>query len=222
MVLYPTEKWLVEYKHRINRAGAVETTGTDRGIDVTGDLLFIITDVPIDETTIGDLPAETFDGLPRRLRGPLSLVGLDSVATPLVRPLFTTIHWIGRDLSLSDAAALIRGGLRQCFPERTEDLLRQLDEHVVDDTIYVFIGLEDGDCTAVRILDGADERAADFVFRGSHETWGNIIDGDLDFLSAVSSGALEVEGETQRLPQYNGAMQLLGQAATDIDTTRLL
>jgi putative sterol carrier protein len=221
MVLYPTEEWLIEYKHRINENEALDIAGVKQEVNITGNFLFVITDVPLNETTIGDLPNEVFDGLPRHLQIPLSLVALDGAARPLVRSLFTTIRCVGRDITLNDAAILISGSLRQCFPERTEDLLRQLDEHVIDGTIYVFIGLEEGDCTEVEILGGLDERTVDFVLRGSHKTWREIVNGDLDFLSAVSSGDLEVEGETQRSLRYSGTMQLLAQAAADIETTHL-
>lgn len=219
MVLYPTEEWLVEYRHRINEHDGLDGLATT----VTGNFLFVITDIPLDETTLRDLPAAAFDGLPRNVRRPLSLFALDGLVRPFVRPFFSTAHCFGSPLSLSGAATLFRSEWRGFLPERTADLLRQIDEHVVDDSIYAFISLENGNCTEVGILDGPDERAVDVVLRGPNGTWGEIIDGDRSVFSAIDSGDFEVGGDagTERLAQYASAMELLGEAAVNVETVRL-
>lgn len=196
MVLFPTEQWLSEYKRRLTESSELDAASAGWGVGFNGDLLIVITDIPLDETTIGDLPPEALEGLPGVLQ--------DHVA----------------DLSLSEASAAIDAPLRWLLPSRTRELLRQLDDNIVGDTIYVLIGLEDGNCTEVSILDDPEERDAGIVFRGTHETWRELVDGE-SLLLAVLCGDLTVSGNRLRLLQYLNAMQLLGEIATDIQTTYL-
>lgn len=196
MVLYPTEQWLREYKQRLTDSDALTTLGAGWGVGFNGDFLVVITDVPLDETTIGDLPEEALDGVPGFARKQLM------------------------DVTLTETTTLINDKIRWLLPERQRDLLRQLDEHVAEDTIYAFIGLKDGGCTEVDVLASPDEREVGFVLRGSYETWQQIIDGELALVPLVR-GDLTVQGSRLRLLQYVGAIQLLGEIAADIETTHL-
>lgn len=224
MVLYPTEEWLDEYKHQLNANDAFAAASSGWGVGFNGDLLYAITDLPIETTTVGDLPREAFEGLPRYARVPLSLVELDGVATATVGPLYLPF-WLTHTsfLPISTVATLVNGGMRWTLPEQTENLLRQLEEHVVNNTIYAFIGIEDGKCTEVDILDGPDERDVGFVVHGPNRTWGQVVDGDLDILSALASSKLVLDSrENVRLvTEYPDAIPLLGEAAVDVETTRL-
>lgn len=217
MVLYPTEEWLVEYRRCIN--DHTRTAGWDR--EFTGECRFVITDVPLDETRVRDLPREAFDGLPKPIRWPLSLVALDGVTAAFAHPLFATLGRLGGPLSLASAATLLGGELRETLPERTADLLRQIDEHVIEGTIYAFVRFEDGDCTAVGLLDGPDEREADFVIRGPNGVWGAIVDGERDVFSAAAQGTLTVDGDPERILKHADMFGLLGEAAANVETTRL-
>jgi hypothetical protein len=224
MVLYPTEEWLAEYKRQLNGNDGFAADSSGWGVGFNGDFLYVITDLPIGTTTVGDLPREAFDGLPGSIRWPLSAVALDGVATPIVDSLYAPVlRLLNSGLTLSSATTLVRGSMRWHLPEQTENLLRQLDEHVVDNTIYAFIGLEDGECTEVDILTSPTERDVGFVLRGPNRTWGRVVDGDLDIFSAVGSSSLVLDSteDTRHIAQYHDAMHLLGEIAADVETTRL-
>lgn len=197
MVLYPTQQWLEEYKQRMNESDELSEAGSGWGVGFDGTFLFVITEVPIGTTTIGELPEAALEDVPDHLRGQLAEFPLDQAAT-----------LIGEDI-------------REHLPERSQDLLRQVDEHIVENTVYALIGLKDGGCTEVDILGGPDEREVGFVLRGSYETWQAIVNGELDPIPAVMSGDLEIEGNMQRVLQYADATQLLGEISSDIETTHL-
>lgn len=197
MVLYPTEQWLAEYKRNLNENEQLDEAGAGWGVDFNGDFVFQIEDIPLAETTMGDLPAEALDGIPEQLQDQLS------------------------DIPLDQAASLISDDIREHLPEKSRDLIRQLDDHIVDETVYAFIGLKDGGCTEVDILGGPQERETGFVLRGTHETWRRIVDGDLGPIPAVMSGDLEVDGDMQRILQYSDATKLLGDIAAESDTTHM-
>lgn len=197
MTLYPTEQWLDVYKRRLNESESLDESGAGWGIDFNGDIYFVITDLPLDETTLGDLPDEALEGLPEQLQEQLADIPLDS------------------------ANNLIDENIRQHMPDQSRDLLRQIDEDIVDGTIYAFIGLKDGGCTEVDVVDDPDERDVGFRLRGNHEMWRDLVDGEIEPISAVMSGDLEVEGDMQKILQYSDATTLLGEIAADTETTHL-
>lgn len=195
MALYPTEQWLEEYERRLDESEALDEAGAGWGVTFDGSILVVITDVPVEETTVGDLPEEALAGVPEFVRDLLADVSLNRV-----QRLTRRIRWL--------------------LPEQQRDLLRQLEQHIVEDTIHAFIGLEDGSCTEVDILTSPAEREVGFVLRGSYETWRQLIDGELP-LFAMIRGDLEVGGSRMRLLQYFTATQLLGEIAANVETTHL-
>lgn len=197
MVLYPTEQWLTEYKRQMNASEQLDAAGAGWGVDFDGSFLFEITDVPIEQQSLGDLPNAALEGLPDHLRAQLS------------------------DIPLSEAPSLIDESIREHLPDRSRDLLEQLDEHIVDGNVYALVGLYDGGCEEVDILSGPDERDVGFVLRGTYPTWQRIIDGQIDPIPAVMSGDLEIDGDMQQVLKYSDATQLLGEIASDIDTIHM-
>lgn len=197
MVLYPTEQWLTEYKRRMNTNERLDAAGTGWGVDFDGSFRFEITDVPIERKAIGDLPEAALEGVPDHLREQLS------------------------DIPLDEAPSLIDESVRQHLPDRSRDLLEQLDAHIVDGNVYALVGLYDGGCEEVNILSGPDERDVGFVLRGTYPTWQRIVDGELAPIPAVMSGDLEIDGDMQQVLAYSDATQLLGEIASDIETTHV-
>lgn len=197
MVLYPTEQWLEKYKQRLNENEQLDDAGSGWGVGFDGAFLFVITDIPLGETTIGELPEAALEGVPKYLHDKLAEIPLDQAAT------------------------LISEDIRQHLPDRSRELLRQVDEYIVNSTVYAFIGLKDGGCTEVDILGRSDDRETGFILRGSYETWQEIVDGEQDPIPAVMSGDLKVDGDMQRVLQYATATQLLGDVASGIETTHL-
>jgi putative sterol carrier protein len=197
MTLYPTEQWLDEYKRHLNESEALDDAGAGWGVDFNGDIYFVITDLPLSETTLGDLPDEAMEGLPEQLQSQLA------------------------DIPLDTANELIDDTIREQMPEKSRDLLRQVDEDINGDTIYAFIGLYDGGCEEVEVVHDPDERDVGFRLRGNYETWGGLVDGEVEPIPAVMSGDLEVEGDMQKILQYSNATELLGDIAAEMDTTHL-
>ncbi|EMA42991.1 sterol carrier protein [Halococcus morrhuae DSM 1307] len=197
MALYPTEQWLAAYKDRLDNSEALDEAGAGWGVDFDGDIYFVITDVPVSETTLGDLPDEAMAGLPDRLRDQLA------------------------DIPLDAANELIGEEVRAELPEKSRDLLRQLDEYIVDGTVYAFIGLKDGGCEEVAVVEDPAERDVGFRLRGTHETWSALVDGDREPIPAAMSGDLEVEGDMGTILQYSDATALLGEIAAEVETTHL-
>jgi putative sterol carrier protein len=197
MTLYPTEQWLDEYKDYLNESEELDDAGAGWGVDFNGDMYFVITDIPLSETTLGDLPDEAMEGLPEQLQEQLA------------------------DIPLDTANDLIDDSIREQMPEKSSDLLRQVDEDINDDTIYAFIGLKDGGCEEVEVVEDPDERDVGFRLRGNYETWGGLVRGEVEPIPAVMSGDLEVEGDMQKVLQYSDATELLGDIAADMETTHL-
>lgn len=197
MTLYPTEEWLKEYKDLLNENETLDESGAGWGVDFNGSIYFVITDLPLSETTVGELPEEALYGLPDHLNDQLS------------------------DIPLDEANELIDDSIREHLPERSQELLGQIDEHIVDGTIYAYIGLKDGGCTEVDIVSDPDQRDVGFILRGAHDTWSGIVDGETDPIPAVMSGDLEVEGDMQKILQYSDTTELLGEIAADSETTHL-
>ena len=197
MPLYPTEQWLDEYKRHLNDSDELDEAGAGWGVDFDGDIYFVITDLPLDETTLGDLPEEAMAGLPDQLRDQLA------------------------DIPLETANDLIDDDVRDEMPERSRDLMRQLDEDITDDTIHAFVGLYDGGCEEIGVVEDPAERDVGFRLRGTHETWRGLVDGEVEPIPAVMSGDLAVEGDMQKILQYSDATALLGDIAAEVETTHL-
>ena len=197
MTLYPTEQWLVEYERHLNDSDALSSAGAGWGVDFDGDVYFVITDVPVEETALGDLPEAALEGVPEQLQGQLA------------------------DVPLEDAAELIDDDVRDHLPERSSDLLRQVEEDVHDGTIYAYLALYDGGCEEVAVVGDPAERDVGFVLRGDYETWGGIVDGEVDPIAAVMGGDLEVEGDMQTVLEYSDATMLLGEIAAEVESTHL-
>jgi putative sterol carrier protein len=197
MTLYPTEQWLAAYRDRLNDSDELDEAGAGWGVDFDGDIYFVITDVPLSDTTLGELPEEAMEGLPDQLRDQLA------------------------DIPLDTANELIDEGIREQMPEQSRDLLRQVDEDITDRTIYAFVGLKDGGCEEIGVVEDPAERDVGFRLRGSHETWRGLVDGTVEPIPAVMSGDLEVDGDMQKVLQYSDATALLGDIAAETETTHL-
>ncbi len=197
MVLYPTSEWLSAYETALEENDQLSEAGAGWGVEFNGALLFEITDVPIGETTLGALPEEALDGVADGLREQLA------------------------DIPVAEAAELIDDNVRTHLPERSSALLDQVEDHIVDGTVYTYIDLYDGGCRETEILSDRDERDVGFVLTGEHGAWKRIVSGTLDPVPAVMSGELEIEGDMQQVLKYADATQLLGETAARLDTTHL-
>jgi len=196
MSMFPTKQWLVEYKRALNESTALDDVAAGWGVGFNGDLMFVITDIPTEDTRVRDLPESVLDEIPEGVRD-----GLE-------------------DLTLAAVGEEIDDSVREDLPPVVKGLLTQLGECIVDGAIYTYIGLEGGTCTEMKILDNPDEREVESVIRGPCATWQQIIEGR-PATSAVLSGDLEIHGSGFLQPQHTAIIQLFGDIAADVETTHL-
>ncbi len=196
MSLFPTKQWLDEYEALLNESNALDDVAAGWGVGFNGAILLAITDLPLDDTTVRELPESVLADVPEKICEGLT------------------------GLTYEDAPAEIDDSVRAELPPVVQDLLTQLEENVVGGAVYAYVGLEEGTCTEVEILENPNERDVGAVIRGPCSTWQQIIDGR-PVTSAVLSGDLEVSGNGLLRPQYTALLQLLGDIAADVETTHL-
>lgn len=196
VTLFPTSQWLEEYGRVLNESRALDDIGADWGVGFNGDVLFVIEDVPLAETTLGDMPEVVLTDLPDDVR--------DDIA----------------DITLDEAPSIIDGEVRESIPDIASDLLCQIEDHIHDRTIYAYVSLEAGDCPEVDLLDSEDERDVGTTMRAPCPVWQQIIDGR-PATSAVLTGDLKIAPDGRLDLQYPTLLQLLGDHAADVETTHL-
>lgn len=196
MPYFPTEQWIEEYGRVLDGSAAIDDLSLGWGSGFDGDVLFVIEDLPLAETRLGDLPAGILEGLPESTRAGVS------------------------DVTLAEAPDTFDEPIRESLPDVASDLLEQIERNVVDGDIYAYVGLEGGDCTGVEILEDPGDRETGFVVRGRYDTWRHIVDGRPP-AAAILSGDLAVEGNQLLQLRYSAMFQLLGELAAEVETTHL-
>jgi putative sterol carrier protein len=195
MPLFPTDRWLEAYGNRLDESETLDDLALSWGPEFDGNVLYVIEENPLEETVIGDLPEEALEGIPENVRAGI------------------------RDVTLADAPETFGESVRPTLPDTTRELLEQVENDVVDGTIYAYISLDDGR-TEVDLLGGPDERPTDFVLRGPYTTWRRIVDGRPP-MSAVLNGNMTVQGDLLQQVRYSPLLNLLGEVAAEVETTHL-
>lgn len=195
MPYFPTEAWLSAYRRRLNDSDAFADLGAGWGQGHDGDVMYVITDLPVSETTLADLPPDVLDDIPEHMQERIA------------------------DIPIADAPETFEP-IKDDLPDDIVELLDQLDGYAADGTVYAYIGLEDGTCSEVEVLSGPEERDVGFVLRGSYGTWKAIAEGRPSS-SAVLSGDLSFEGNRIKRLRYAPMFGILGDVAADVDSTHL-
>lgn len=196
MYFYPSEAWLNEYTRLLDESDALDDLSSGLGVDFAGTVHLVIDDLPLAETTVCDLPEGAMDGLP------------DQVLSGLA------------DVPIADLPSLVDDHAREGLPEHARNLLTQIETNVVDDALHVLLDIDGGDCTDAEVVTAPADRDPDFTVHGSYATWREIVDGRPS-ASAILTGDLRVEGSTLDTLQYATMFQLLGDVASDVETTHL-
>lgn len=196
MSYYPSEQWLEAYGRVLDESEALDDLAVGWGDGFDGDITFVIEDVPLAETRLADLPDELLEDLPADVRSSFA------------------------DVTLAEAPAMFGDSVRSTLPDHVASLLDQIERNVVDGNLYVYVSLEGGDCNAVELLEGPDERETGFAIRGDYDAWRQVVDGRPP-ASALISGDLTVEGSPFHQLRYSAMLQLLGELAADVETTHL-
>lgn len=226
---FPSREWLAAYRERLNNNETYGEVSEEWGVDFEGDFIFEITDLPVRETTIGDLPNE----LSGALRDNLESISEERVeelitdATPaleerlepkasehgprerLVNALFET--------PVEDTPAVMWPDLRTELPEDLENLLDQLQRYLDGNTVSAYIDLYDGSCRTAEVLEHTDERNAGFVLTAPYLKWNELIEG-ADVIESVMSQDMDLDGSVTKVILYPEAAQELGDTAGRMET----
>jgi len=92
------------------------------------------------------------------------------------------------------------------------------DDTYDGDAIHLYVDLEDGECTAARMVDGEDAVDWGFAFRGSYTNWKRLIHGEADPIEGMMSGEFDLDGDMQKVLQYSNAAVVMTENAGAVDT----
>lgn len=227
---FPSSEWLETYRARLNENGTYDAASEGWGVDFDGDFVFEISELPVAETTIGELP----DDLTASLRSELESIPDDDLSTLVdeapaeLRTRMEEREGPVRDrfvatllaTPVEDAPEVTWPALLEHVPDELEDLLDQLERYVVDGTVHAYLDIFDGDCRETEVLERPPERDTGFVLQGSYGEWVEILEGT-DVLDAVFSQEMDLDGSVTTILGYGEAAQAMGDTATRIDTTFL-
>lgn len=226
---WPTSRWLERYRAALNDNEELTEKGEGWGVGWNGDFIFEIRNVPGDERTIGDLPEEIWGVLQTAIEN-LDEDSLETVVSTApdsvrrdidARDGSLTRRTVAelRETPLSEAPDRVWPEFERLLPDLHNALLAEVEENVTaEGTVYAFIGLEDGECTGVDVLDDADEREHGIRLAGDYGAWKDLVRGEMDIIQAVMGGRLELDGDMQRILTYTDAAQAMTETAADLDT----
>ncbi len=99
------------------------------------------------------------------------------------------------------------------------DIQDLLEEYVDSENRgYAFIGLTDGNCTDARLVKNPDDVTHGFRLIATYNQWKELINGKIKPTEGLMSGALELEGDMQKVMQYTQGAERLAEVASEIDT----
>ena len=195
MYLYPSDAWLDEYARLLDESDALDDLSAGVGGEFAGTVRLVIADLPLEETTVedlpdvvGEVPAGTHDGL--------------------------------ADVPLSELPSMVGDEVRAELPAASRRLLEQIETNVVDGALHVLLELDGGDCADAEVLTAPASRDPDFTVRGDYGTWRAVVDGRPS-ASAFLTGDLRVAGNRVRWLRHAAMFQLLGDVAGRVETTHL-
>jgi putative sterol carrier protein len=196
MYFYPSDAWLDEYTRLLDESDALDELSSGVGLEFSGSVHLVIADLPLEETTVGDLPDGALDGLPGQVRESLA------------------------DVSIAALPSLVDEHARKGLPDMARDLLHQIETNVVDDALHVMLDIDGGDCADAEVLADPGARDPTVTVRGSYDTWRDIVDGRPS-ASAMLTGDLRLESSALDALQYATMFQHLGDVAGEVETVHL-
>lgn len=189
MVLYPSEEWLDEYCRAINESGELQDFAFSENI------LLVVTDLRLEELTIGDLSDEILGDASDGVREGLA------------------------DMTLAEALEHVDDDIRDSLPAGVQSLLDQTERDVIDGEIYVHIELNAGSCAGMELVTDPAELEVDSMFRAPASVWQSIVAGRRPAIATALSGDVEVLGNAFMRLKYLAELQLLCDiAAEDVDS----
>jgi len=92
------------------------------------------------------------------------------------------------------------------------------DDTYDGDPIYFYLALRDGECLDVDVLDDPNAVAHGYAIRGDYADWKRLIQGELEIVTGVMTGTLDVDGSTMQAMRYQDALVEMGETATRVGT----
>jgi len=187
MAPYPSEQWLHEFCVELNESRDL------KAFNFSEDVMLVLTDLGLDELTVSDLDDEFLAKLPRSVREGLA------------------------DVPISEVVDNTTPRVRDSLPEEIGDLLDQTERNVIDDTIYIYIQLDEGSCFGPALVDDPKAVDVECLFRADASTWQSIVAGR-PATAAALDGDLEILGNKFLLFKHLAELQLIGDIAADVET----
>lgn len=226
---FPTEPWLQQYHEAINADEEYAAESEGWGVDFDGAFIFHITDVPLAERTVADLPGkivglidETFEGLPDERIDDIVTAAPDDVKSAIETrdgDVREAAHDELMGVSLDDIADWMWPALEAEVPPLLVDLIEQVDQYIVDgDTVYAYIDLYDTECREVDVITSLDERGYGFVITGEYDDWKDLVGGEAGIIDQLMGGVMDLDGDMQKVLQYSDAAVRLTDIAADTES----
>lgn len=226
---FPSREWLERYRENLNENETYDEASEGWGVDFEGDFVFVIQSLPVEETTVGDLPDELTDPLVEALESTNEeeFARLEEAATDAFADRYAE-RPDGREAfvetllatPLDDVPAEVWPELRSYLPSELDNLLGQLEEFVHDGTVYAYLDLEDGTCHEVDLLTDPEERDPGFRLAGRYGKWVELIEG-ADVMESVLSRDMKLDGSVSTVLQYDEAAAEMGDTAGETPATYL-
>lgn len=90
-------------------------------------------------------------------------------------------------------------------------------EEGLDEDVYIWWDLYQGECREVKMLDSIDEEDSDYVFEGEFSVWKRIQKGEVSANEALLQGALDIRGDMSYLMQRMDAANGFTDVVTNIE-----
>ncbi len=94
----------------------------------------------------------------------------------------------------------------------------QPDDVYDGDPVYLFVGLEDGECTEAYRTDDPDGEDWGFAYRGTYGDWKQLIRGEIGAIDGLMDGKFDLDGDMQKVLQYSEAAVVMTENAGDVPT----
>jgi putative sterol carrier protein len=225
---FPTEPWLEAYHEAINADEEYADESEGWGVDFDGAFIFHITDVPLADRTVADLPEEivglideTFDDLADEEVADIVAAAPDGVQSAIEdrdgdrEAAYDELMAV----SLDDIADWMWPELEEEVPPLLVDLVEQVEQYIVDgDTVYAYIDLYDSECRGVDVVTSLDERSHGFVISGEYDDWKDLVGGEAGIIDQLMGGVMDLDGDMQKILQYSDAAVRLTDVAADTES----
>lgn len=226
---FPTEPWLEAYRDAINDDDEYAEKSAGWGVDFDGSFVFQIENVPLETTTVADLPPEILAAIEDALanRSDEEIEALLGGAPAAVRERVDDRTGSLEDRVAAEIAETTIDALpdrtwpelRAALPDLLDELIVQLEENVAaDGTIYAYLDLADGECRGVDAITELDGHPYGFRLVGDYDRWEALVRGEGDVIAMLMAGDFEIDGDMQTILQYADAATDLGDIAGRVDS----